>query len=79
VTGALQAGLADDVFVVHPLPGIHDNTLAFGAGYQLIILLAVGMGLIQYFFSDKLVLWSTRARVIEKDEYPELQEWSEAL
>jgi heat shock protein HtpX len=52
---------------------------AFGAGYQLIILLAVGMGLIQYFFSDKLVLWSTRARVIEKDEYPELHRIVEKL
>jgi heat shock protein HtpX len=46
--------------------------LAFGAGYGLIILLAVGMGLVQYFFSDKLVLWSTGARIIEDDEYPEL-------
>jgi len=45
----------------------------------LIILLAVGMGLIQYFFSDKLVLWSTRARVIEKDEYPELHRMVEKL
>jgi heat shock protein HtpX len=46
--------------------------LAFGAGYWLIVLLAVGMGLVQYFFSDKLVLWSTGARIIEEDEYPEL-------
>jgi heat shock protein HtpX len=47
---------------------------AFGAGYQWIVLLAVGMGLIQYFFSDKLVLWSTGARILEKDEYPELHQ-----
>jgi len=46
--------------------------LAFGAGLWLIVVLAVGMGLIQYFFSDKLVLWSTRARILEDDEYPEL-------
>src|SRR5512136_1046223 len=46
--------------------------LAFGVGYEVIILLAVGMGLFQYFFSDKLVLWSTGARVIQGDEYPEL-------
>ncbi|MFA6225126.1 MAG: zinc metalloprotease HtpX [Methanoregula sp.] len=46
--------------------------LAFGAGYWLIVLIAVGMGLVQYFFSDKLVLWSTGARIIEDDEYPEL-------
>ena len=48
--------------------------LAFGAGLWLIVLLAVGMGLVQYFFSDKLVLWSTGARILEKDEYPELHE-----
>src|SRR5512137_2107319 len=46
--------------------------LAFGVGTWVIILLAVGMGLVQYFFSDKMVLWSTGARVIEEDEYPEL-------
>jgi len=53
--------------------------LAFGAGLWLIVILAVGMGLIQYFFSDKLVLWSTRARIIEKDEYPELHSTVEKL
>jgi heat shock protein HtpX len=53
--------------------------LAFGAGYWLIILLAVGMGLVQYFFSDKLVLWSTGARIIEADEYPELHRTVEKL
>jgi heat shock protein HtpX len=53
--------------------------LAFGAGYWLIVLLAVGMGLVQYFFSDKLVLWSTGARVIEDDEYPELHRTVEKL
>jgi heat shock protein HtpX len=46
--------------------------VAFGVGYWFIVLFAVGMGLIQYFFSDKLVLWSTGARVIADDEYPEL-------
>lgn len=53
--------------------------LAFGAGLWLIVVLAVGMGLIQYFFSDKLVLWSTRARIIEEDEYPELHRMVEKL
>jgi len=53
--------------------------LAFGAGLWLIVLLAVGMGLVQYFFSDKLVLWSTGARILEKDEYPELHRTVEKL
>ncbi len=45
---------------------------AFFANVWLIVILAVGMGLVQYFFSDKLVLWSTGARIVEDDEYPEL-------
>jgi heat shock protein HtpX len=53
--------------------------LAFGAGYGLIVLLAVGMGLVQYFFSDKLVLWSTGARVLADEEYPELHRMVEKL
>ena len=53
--------------------------LAFGAGYWLIILLAVGIGLVQYFFSDKMVLWSTGARIIEEDEYPDLHRTVEKL
>jgi len=53
--------------------------LAFGAGLWLIVLLAVGMGLVQYFFSDKLVLWSTGARILQKDEYPELHRTVEKL
>ena len=42
------------------------------ASIWLFVILAVGMGSVQYFFSDKMVLWSTGARVIEEDEYPEL-------
>ncbi|MDD1682647.1 MAG: zinc metalloprotease HtpX [Methanoregula sp.] len=53
--------------------------VAFGVGYIFIVVLAVGMGLIQYFFSDKLVLWSTGARVIADDEYPELHRMIEKL
>jgi heat shock protein HtpX len=53
--------------------------LYFGAGLWLIVLLAVGMGLVQYFFSDKMVLWSTGARILQKDEYPELHQTVEKL
>ncbi|MFA4860295.1 zinc metalloprotease HtpX [Methanoregula sp.] len=53
--------------------------LAFGVGYWFIIVIAVGMALFQYFFSDKMVLWSTGARVIEPDEYPELHRTVEKL
>lgn len=50
-----------------------------GVGLPFLVLLVFGMAFIQYFFSDKLVLWSTRARVIEPDEYPELHRMVERL
>jgi len=53
--------------------------LAFGAGYWLIVLLAVGIGLVQYFFSDRMVLWTTGARIIAEDEYPDLHRTVEKL
>jgi heat shock protein HtpX len=49
------------------------------ASIWLFVILAVGMGLVQYFFSDKMVLWSTGARVIAEDEYPELHLMVEKL
>jgi heat shock protein HtpX len=45
-----------------------------GASIVLIIGVAVVMAFIQYFFSDKLVLWSTHARIISADEYPDLHQ-----
>ncbi len=49
------------------------------ASIWLFVILAVGMGLVQYFFSDKMVLWSTGARIIEADEYPDLHRTVENL
>ena len=49
------------------------------ASIWLFVILAVGMGLVQYFFSDKLVLWSTGSRIISEDEYPELHRTVEKL
>lgn len=48
-------------------------------GYWVFVLFAVGLGLVQYFFSDKLVLWSTGSRIITEDEYPELHRTVEKL
>jgi len=45
---------------------------ALGVGIVGLILVAGGLAFVQYFFSDKLVLWTTRARIIEEQEYPEL-------
>lgn len=50
-----------------------------GLSLQLLIGIAFVMGFSQYFFSDKLVLMSTGARVVEEDEYPELHRMVERL
>ena len=53
--------------------------VSFGMSYWFIVLIAVGMGLVQYFFSDKMVLWTTGAKVIAEDEQPELHRMVERL
>lgn len=53
--------------------------MALGLPSGFIIVIAVGMGFIQYFFSDKLVMMTTGARVIEADEYPDLHRMVEKL
>ncbi|PKL60803.1 MAG: zinc metalloprotease HtpX [Methanomicrobiales archaeon HGW-Methanomicrobiales-4] len=53
--------------------------MALGLPSMFIIIIAVGMGLVQYFFSDKLVMMSTGARVVEEDEAPELHRMIEKL
>jgi len=45
---------------------------ALGFGMWWLVLLAGGFALVQYFYSDRLVLWSTGARIIEEDENPDL-------
>lgn len=50
-----------------------------GVQAYLIALLAGGFLFVQYFFSDKLVLWSTGAQIIEENEFPRLQMMIENL
>jgi heat shock protein HtpX len=45
---------------------------ALGFGFEFLLFVAAGMAFVQYFFSDKLVLWSTGTRIVGEDEYPEL-------
>jgi len=52
---------------------------ALGIGTSFLILIAVGMAFIQYFFSDKLVLWTTGSRIVEEDEEPDLHRMVEKL
>jgi heat shock protein HtpX len=53
--------------------------LAVGFPTTIVFPIIVLMVFIQYFFSDRLVLWSTGAKVVEKDEYPELHAMVEQL
>ncbi|MDV2480823.1 zinc metalloprotease HtpX [Methanoculleus sp. Wushi-C6] len=52
---------------------------ALGFPFEFLLLVAAGMAFLQFFFSDKLVLWSTGTRLIEEDEYPELHRMVESL
>ena len=50
-----------------------------GVGLWWLVLFSVGLAFVQYFFSDRLVLMSTGARVVDPDEYPELYRTVEKL
>ena len=52
---------------------------ALGFPFEFLLLVAAGMAFLQFFFSDKLVLWSTGTRIVEEDEYPELHRMVESL
>ena len=45
-----------------------------GVGYIPILLIASAMILAQWYFSDKIVLWSSGARIVTSEEYPRLHE-----
>ena len=52
---------------------------ALGFPFEFLLVVAAGMAFLQYFFSDKLVLWSTGTRIVAEDEYPELHRMIEGL
>lgn len=50
-----------------------------GVGYIPLAIIASAMVLAQWYFSDKIVLWSSGAKIISKEEYPKLHEIVERL
>lgn len=46
--------------------------MMLGVSAIFVVLLAVVMACIQFFFSEKLVIWSTGARIVQENEYPDL-------
>lgn len=53
------------------------RTLGVGLGW--LVLVSAGLALVQYFFSDRLVLLSTGARIVTPEEYPQLHATVERL
>ena len=50
-----------------------------GVGYIPLAIIASAMVLAQWYFSDKIVLWSSGAKTVSKEEYPRLHEIVERL
>lgn len=50
-----------------------------GVGFIPITIIASLMILSQWFFSDRIVLWSTGAKLVSRDEYPKLHEMVERI
>jgi heat shock protein HtpX len=50
-----------------------------GFDYISIAVIAGIMILLQWYFSDKIVLWSTGARVVSREQFPELHDIVERI
>jgi heat shock protein HtpX len=50
-----------------------------GVGYIPLTIIAGAMILAQWYFSDKIVLWSSHATIVSKEQYPRLHEIVEKL
>lgn len=52
---------------------------SLGVGYIPITIIAAIMILAQWYFSDKIVLWSSGARIVTREQYPELHDLVERI
>ncbi|TLX83682.1 MAG: zinc metalloprotease HtpX, partial [Thaumarchaeota archaeon] len=50
-----------------------------GVGYIPLAFIAGGMIMAQWYFSDKIVLWTSGAKIVSKEEYPKLHNIVENL
>ena len=50
-----------------------------GIGYIPLAIIASAMILAQWYFSDKIVLWTSGAKIVSKDDYPKLHDIIERL
>jgi heat shock protein HtpX len=69
----LSARMAVTIFLLGLLYVVFIGALlAVGVSYALVIVIAGGLLFVQYFFSDKIALFSMHARVVSEQEAPEL-------
>ncbi|MFZ0510107.1 MAG: zinc metalloprotease HtpX [Candidatus Nitrosopolaris sp.] len=56
------------------------SVLAYlGIGFIPIVIIASAMILAQWYFSDKIVLWSSGAKIVSREQYPQLHELIERI
>jgi heat shock protein HtpX len=56
------------------------SVLAYlGIGFIPILIIASAMILAQWYFSDKIVIWSSGAKLVSKEQYPQLHELIERI
>jgi heat shock protein HtpX len=56
------------------------SVLAYlGIGFIPILIIASAMILAQWYFSDKIVLWSSGAKIVSREQYPELHDLVERI
>jgi len=53
--------------------------VALGVGFTAIAVIASIMVLAQWYFSEKIVLWSSGAKIVTRDQYPELHDLVERI
>ena len=67
-------------FILALLYAVFIGVLAYvGVGFIPIIIVASAMIIVQWYFSDKIVLWSSGAKVVSQDQFPKLHELIERI
>ena len=78
--GGLTARMIFCFFILALLYAVFIGVLAYvGVGFIPIMIVASAMIVAQWYFSDKIVLWSSGAKVVSSDQFPKLHELIERI
>ena len=78
--GGLTARMIFRFFILALLYAVFIGVLAYvGVGFIPIMIVASAMIVAQWYFSDKIVLWSSGAKVVSSDQFPKLHELIERI